>query len=206
MAAQKALSCVYRTGQRFGAGHLANILMGKPTEQVLRWKHDRIKTFGVGDDLDHNTWRSVFRQLLSSGLLAVDMEKIAGFRLTRDSWVVLKGQQDVFFRKDVADLHRKTVRQTKRALPPVLEDATSQQLFEDLRKLRLEIARLLEVPPYVVFHDRTLIEMAAVKPQNIDGFLQITGVGESKAERYGEVFLACIRGDDVDPSQYFKTG
>jgi ATP-dependent DNA helicase RecQ len=205
VAAQKALSCVYRTGQRFGAGHLANVLMGKPTEQVLRWKHDRIKTYGVGSDLDHNTWRSVFRQLLSSGLLAVDMEKIAGFRLTPDSWAVLKGQQEVFFREDTVDSRQKAISgPKKRAQTAVLEDDADQQLFENLRKLRRGIARRLEVPPFVIFHDKTLIEMAAVKPQTVDGLLQITGVGETKAGRYGDLFLACIRGEAVDVGNHFE--
>lgn len=197
VAAQKALSSVYRTGQRFGAGHLADVLMGKETPQVQRWNHDCIKTYGVGRELDKNTWMSVFRQLLSAGLLSVDMGRIAGLRLTDESWKVLKGQQNVFFRKDSIYSKVKSTRQPSKTDKNVFEDEGSRRLFEKLRKLRLDIARKLEVPPYVVFHDSSLKEMALIKPATTDNFLQITGVGASKAKRYGEVFLDCIRGDDT---------
>jgi ATP-dependent DNA helicase RecQ len=202
VAAQKALSCVYRTGQRFGAGHLANVLMGRQTDQVDRWHHDRIKTFGVGKELDKNTWMSVFRQLLSAGFLSVDMGQIAGLLLTDESWAVLKGQQTVFLRKDsvYSKKRRNKVSSSSRTDTPVFEDEDSRQLFERLRELRLDIARQLAVPPYVVFHDKSLKEMASVKPATVDDFLQITGVGASKAERYSEAFLACIRGEAVDLS------
>jgi len=202
VAAQKALSCVYRTGQRFGAAHLANVLMGKQTRQVQRWHHDRIKTFGVGKELDKNSWMSVFRQLLSAGLLSVDLGQIAGVRLCEDSWPVLKGQRNVFFRKDLAYSKTQIDKQPLRATDLALENEESRQLFETLRKLRLDIARQLEVPPYVIFHDKSLKEMAFLKPATKQDFLKITGVGTSKAQRYSEVFLDCIRGEKIDLSQY----
>jgi len=198
VAAQKALSSVFRTGQRFGAGHLADVLMGKQTPQVQSWNHDRIKTYGVGKELDKNTWMSVFRQLLSAGLLSVDMGRIAGLRLTDESWKVLKGQQNVFFRKDSIYSKMKSARQPSKPDKNVFEDEGSRRLFEKLRKLRLDIARKLEVPPYVVFHDRSLKEMALIKPATADDFLRITGVGASKAKRYSEAFLACIQGEKID--------
>ncbi len=203
IAAQKALSCVYRTGQRFGAGHLTNVLMGKQTPQVERWHHEGIKTFGVGDELDKNTWMSVFRQLLSTGLLSVDLGQIAGLRLTDSSWAVLKGDERVLLRKDLAYSKAKAApRATAKATLDRLEREEDQQLFEVLRKLRLDIAKELGVPPYVIFHDRSLVEMAAARPANGGEFLQITGVGASKAQRYSEVFLDCIQGKDIDLSHY----
>ncbi len=205
VAAQKALSCVYRTGQRFGAGHLANVLMGKESQQVQRWKHDRIKTFGVGKELDKNSWMSVFRQLLSAGLLSVDLGQIAGIRLTENSWPVLKGQRNVFFRKDSVYSKTRTAKKPSKATERFFENEESQQLFETLRKLRLDISRQLEVPPYIIFPDKSLKEMAAVKPETVDDFLQITGVGASKAQRYSAVFLDCIRGEKIDLSRYIET-
>jgi ATP-dependent DNA helicase RecQ len=205
VAAQKALSCVYRTGQRFGAGHLANVLMGKESQQVQRWKHDRIKTFGVGKELDKNSWMSVFRQLLSAGLLSVDLGQIAGIRLTDNSWPVLKGQRNVFFRKDSVYSKTRTAKKPSKATERFFENEESQQLFETLRKLRLDISRQLEVPPYIIFPDKSLKEMAAVKPETVDDFLQITGVGASKSQRYSAVFLDCIRGEKIDLSRYIET-
>ena len=193
VVAQKALSCVYRTGQRFGAAHLTDILVGNCTDRVQRFKHDRIKTFGVGDDLPPAEWRSVFRQLLAGGFLTVDMEKISGFRLTEKSGPVLKGLQPVKFRKD--PLPVKIKKPVKPPSKKVLEfeNEGDGQLFEKLRRLRLEIARRLELPPFVVFHDKTLKEMAIIKPTTPAAMLQVTGVGEQKLERYGDRFLDAIR-------------
>jgi len=202
VAAQKALSCVYRTGQRFGAGYLANVLTGNETQQVQRWRHGRLKTFGVGKELSKDSWMSVFRQLLSTGLLSVDLGQIAGLRLTAESWPVLRGEREVRFRRDLAVSKTKQIKSTRREGDGLVEDGQDQQLFEALRKLRLDIARQSGVPPYVVFHDRSLREMALYRPDTMDGFLDIAGVGESKAQRYGEVFLDCIRGEEIDLSRY----
>jgi len=193
VAAQKALSCVYRTGQRFGAAHLTDVLIGNRTERVGQLRHDRLKTFGVGEDLSQGEWRSVFRQLLANGFLTVDMGKISGFRLTEKSWAVLKGTQQVQLRKDPHPVKLK--RSVKRSSRTILEfeNDGEKQLFEKLRFLRLEIARQLEVPPYVVFHDKTLREMAILKPQSRTAMLRITGIGEQKLERYGDRFLDAIK-------------
>ncbi len=193
VAAQKALSCVYRTGQRFGAAHLTDILVGNGSPNVRRHGHDRIKTFGAGQDLPPGEWRSVFRQLAASGLLTVNMAEISGFRLTEKSWPVLKGAQPVRFRKDAQPLK---VAKTARAVSsPVADigDEGSQSLFEGLRRLRLDIAQRLGIPPYVVFHDKTLKEMAVVKPSTPAELLGITGVGERKLELYGDLFLRAIQ-------------
>ncbi|MBW2201618.1 MAG: DNA helicase RecQ [Deltaproteobacteria bacterium] len=193
VAAQKALSCVYRTGQRFGAAHLTDVLAGNRTERVQQLRHDQLKTFGVGDGLSRIEWLSVFRQLLAGGFLTVDMGKISGFRLTEKSWPVLKGMQQVQLRKDPHPFKLK--RSVKPSSRKVLEfeDEGETQLFEKLRLLRLEIARQLALPPYVVFHDKTLKEMAILKPQNRTAMLQVTGIGEQKLERYGDRFLDVIK-------------
>jgi len=193
VAAQKALSCVYRTGQRFGAAHLTDVLIGNQTERVQQLRHDRLKTFGVGDDLSQTEWRSVFRQLLAGGFLTVDMGKISGFRLTEKSWPVLKGTQRVQLRKDPHPIKLK--RSVKPSSRTVLEfeNEVERELFEKLRLLRLEIARQFELPPYVVFHDKTLKEMAILKPQSRTAMLQVTGIGEKKLERFGDRFFEVIK-------------
>ena len=193
IAAQKALSCVYRTGQRFGAAHLTDVLMGNRTERVHQLKHDRLKTFGVGDDLSQTEWRSVFRQLLAGGFLTVDMGKISGFRLTEKSWPVLKGTQGVELRKDPHPIESKRSVRLSFSKALGLENEGERQLFEKLRLLRLEIARKLGLPPYVVFHDKTLKEMAILKPKSRTAMLQVTGIGEVKLERYGHRFLDAIK-------------
>ncbi|MCU0563202.1 MAG: DNA helicase RecQ [Desulfobacterales bacterium] len=195
VAAQKALSCVYRTGQRFGAAHLTDILVGNASPSVLRHGHDRIKTFGVGRDLSAVEWRSVFRQLAASGLLTVNLAEISGFRLTDKSWPVLKGVQAVQLRKDEPPQKGPKPRPAGKtaALPDEAVDEGSRRLFERLRQLRLEISKELGVPPYVVFHDRTLKEMAVRRPSNRSELLGVTGVGERKAEQYGERFLDAIQ-------------
>jgi len=206
VAAQKALSCVYRTGQRFGARHLVNVLLGKETPQVRRWSHERIKTFGVGKDLDDDTWMSVFRQLVSAGMLSVAVEDYGRLYLNADSWPVLKGRREVFFRKDLIFGKREKTRPAgvggRTGGGRDLVDEESRAMFERLRQLRLEIARALKVPPFVIFHDKTLKEMAAGKPTTPEAFRRITGVGSAKAARYSEVFLDCIRGRKIDLSEY----
>ena len=193
IAAQKALSCVYRTGQRFGAAHLTDVLVGNRTERVQRLKHDRLKTFGIGDDLSRAEWRAVFRQLLAGGFLTVDLGEISGFRLTEKSGPVLKGLQQVRLRKDPRP------NKTKRSIKPPprkaieFEDEGEHHLFEKLRLLRLEIAGQLKLPPYVVFHDKTLREMAILKPTTRVEMLRVTGVGEQKLQKFGDRFLDAIK-------------
>ncbi len=192
VAAQKALSCVYRTGQRFGAVHLTDILVGAPSKRVLNLRHDHLKTFGVGQELSKTEWYSVFRQLLAGGLLSVNMTAISGFRLTPRSWPVLKGEHPVQLRKDPRPTKKPKAVKRTRATVIDLQDARDQQRFENLRALRRELAQDLGLPPYVIFHDKTLKEMAVKQPINREQFLQINGVGETKAEKYGERFLAVL--------------
>jgi len=195
VAAQKALSCVYRTGQRFGAAHLTDILVGNPTERILRLRHDKLKTFGAGKELSPKEWRSVYRQLLAAGMLSVNIGKISGYRLTEKSWSVLRSEREVRFRKDPRLIKdKKATKTSPRHKPDFLND-DARQLFEKLRRLRLDLSKKLGVPPYVIFHDKTLTEMAALKPNSRGEFLQINGVGEQKAEKFADVFLNAINED-----------
>ena len=188
-AAQKALSCVYRTGQCFGARYLTDVLRGTATERIARFGHDRIKTFGVGADLADGTWRSVFRQLLAGGYLSVDVSQRAGFRLTDKSWDILTGDTTIRFRKDMTPARGTGKEKTPRR---AVDDSASA-LFDELRRVRREIAQERGVPAYVIFHDKTLLDMAFRCPRTVEELLTIAGVGESKARRFGERFLAVIR-------------
>jgi ATP-dependent DNA helicase RecQ len=192
VAAQKALSCVYRTGQRFGAAHLTDILVGNSNERILRLRHDRLKTFGAGKELSPKEWRSVYRQLLAAGMLSVNIGKISGYGLTEKSWSVLKSEREVRFRKDPQLIRDKKATKTSTKQMPDFLSNDARQLFEKLRRLRLDLSKKLGVPPYVIFHDKTLTEMAALKPSSRGEFLQINGVGEQKAEKFGDVFLNAI--------------
>jgi ATP-dependent DNA helicase RecQ len=192
VAAQKALSCVYRTGQRFGAAHLTDVLIGNPNPRISSLRHDRIKTFGAGNELSKQEWRSVFRQLLAAGMLSVNLGTISGYRLTQKSWPVLRGERTVRFRKDPRPARKEKIKKApaKQTAAPLSD--SERPLFERLRRLRLDISKELGVPPFVVFHDKTLMQMAAQQPKNREEFLQISGVGEQKARQFGEAFLKAI--------------
>jgi ATP-dependent DNA helicase RecQ len=191
-AAQMALSCVYRTGQRFGAAHLTDVLIGNKTDRVERLRHDKIKTFGVGRDLSPSEWRSVFRQLMAGGLLSVNLARISGFRLTRKSWPVLRGERQVRFRKDPQP--STAIARFQKAPRTESTDWRPEEylLWEKLRELRREIADRHGIPAFVVFHDKTLREMVALKPTTKEELLLVSGVGETKAARYGQPFLQAI--------------
>ena len=195
IAAQKALSAVYRTGQRFGASHVIDVLLGKATEKVQRFGHDRTSTFGVGSEHDAAEWRSILRQLIAADLLRVDVTGYGGLELTASSRPVLKGERSVRLRKDPKPDRRSSSGRKSRAtvgenaLP---ESPEEQALFERLRTLRLETARDQGVPPYVIFHDSTLLAMAREQPATLEEFADLPGVGAVKLERYGRPFLEAI--------------
>ncbi len=189
-AAQKALSCVYRTDQRFGVNYLTDVLMGKSNERMGRFGHDTISTFGIGADLDQRQWRSVFRQLVARGLLGVDMEGPGGLHLTPSSRGILRGETMLLLRKDVAPEKPKRVK-AERAQPLTSDDDAA--LWEALRAHRLELAKIQGVPPYVIFHDSTLLEMTRTVPTSLEALAAINGVGQVKLERYGESFLDLLR-------------
>ena len=192
-AAQKALSCVYRTGQRFGAVYVIDVLRGSEAERIRRFGHHRLSTYGIGREIGAYEWRSVFRQLVARGLLKVDMEGYGTLSLTEASQPVLRGEVEVHMRRDL--LPRAAPKPRKRSAPRPAGDPSkwSDALWEALRLRRTELAREQGVPPYIVFPDSSLREMVEQRPSTLEAFARITGVGETKLERYGEAFIAVIR-------------
>ena len=185
-AAQKALSCVYRTGQRFGAGHVIDVLRGQSRDKVKQNRHDQLSTFGIGHEFSDNQWRSVFRQLAVRGFLKVDHSRYGALCLTSASRELLRGEINLMLREDPEKPKRKRERVSYTL---EIED---EGLMEDLKSLRKSIADEQEVPPYVVFHDATLLEMIEQRPTNSSELLNISGVGQSKLQRYGEAFLEVL--------------
>ncbi len=197
IAAQKLLSTVLRTGQRFGAGHLIDVLLGKDNERVRKFRHDGLSTFGIGTELDMHGWRSVIRQLLANGQLLPDPDGFGGLIVGPGAAAVLRGEKEVVLRVDERPRRPRAERVARGASahePCLRPDASPEEelQFQALRLLRTEIAREQGVPPYVVFHDKTLREMVARSPRTLDDLAQVQGVGEAKLERYGERFLAAL--------------
>jgi ATP-dependent DNA helicase RecQ len=186
-AARKAMSAIYRTGQRFGAGHVVDVVLGRATEKVSRFMHDRLPVFGVGKELDQRGWSSVIRQLVALGLVRVDHSSHGALVLDETARPVLRGERAIVMRRDRAAKAADTRRALANAL--VLPER-DQPVFDALKALRLKLAREQGVPPYVVFHDSTLRAMATERPANIGQLKALSGVGSAKADRYGAAFLA----------------
>ena len=187
-AARKLMSAVYRTGQRFGAAHVVDVLLGKDTDKVRQHGHDGLSVYGIGTELTGPAWRSVVRQLIVQGYLPADQRRYGALVLTGQSRSVLKGEVELRFREDrKLETDKKKRRDTGAALAPA-----DQRLFEALRQCRKEIADRLDLPPYVIFHDATLKQMAEYRPKTEADLLSINGVGEAKLERYGRAFLELI--------------
>ena len=192
-AARKALSCVYRTGQRFGAGYVVDVLRGSDGERIRRFGHHRLSTFGIGADIDATTWRSVFRQLVARGLVRVDVEGFGALKLTEASRSVLRGACEVRLRRDAPAPRQRRRESPAQAVRTAL-GPEHQALFEALRAHRRELAREQGVPPYVIFHDVTLEAMAEQQPRTLEAFAALPGVGEKKLERYATTFIEVIDG------------
>lgn len=190
--AQMALSCVYRTGQRFGVGHLIDVLIGKVTAQVERFNHDKVSTFGIGKTLNQNQWSGVYRQLIAAGLLEADMAAYGGLKLTEAARPVLKGEQEVWLRRDAEPEKRMSKAERSARAKEAFEGANDDPLWQALKAKRLELAREQGVPPYVIFHDSTLLEIHNRKPQTLDDMGQISGIGQAKLQKYGDAFLQVI--------------
>ncbi|MEL6868331.1 MAG: DNA helicase RecQ [Pseudomonadota bacterium] len=188
-AAQKLLSAVYRCEQRFGAAHIVDVLLGKITDKVRQHGHDRLSVFGIGQDLPATTWRSVVRQLIVAGHLHSDAERYGALVLTSTSRGVLRGETPLRFREDPKGPLASAKRSVQRE--PIAE--ADEPLWEALRACRQTLATAHDVPPYVIFHDKTLHEMLVQRPQNDAQMLAISGVGQTKLERYGEAFLTILR-------------
>ncbi|HKE46832.1 MAG TPA: DNA helicase RecQ [Rhodanobacteraceae bacterium] len=195
VVAQKALSCVYRTGQRYGVGHLTAVLRGEDDDRVRSLRHDAQSTFGIGADLDKQQWRGVFRQLVAAGLLATDDEGYGTLRLTSASRDVLRGATPVYLRREADRSQRRAARRKTRGdrAAASLDIAPHEApLWDALRDLRGRLAREQGVPAYVIFHDATLLAMLRERPRTLDAMAAISGVGERKLARYGEAFLAAL--------------
>jgi len=195
LAAQKALSCIHRTQQRYGVGYLIDVLRGKATERIVKSAHDKLSTFGIGTDIDEQQWHSVFRQLVARGLVAVDFDHFGALRLTEACRPVLRGEQLLMLRKDLQPAKVKGSKKAGREF--VKTDDTL--LWNALRAKRKMIADAQDVPPYVIFHDATLMAMLEAKPRNHKEMGLLSGVGERKLELYADDFLAVI-GEFVDIS------
>ncbi|MFZ2448749.1 MAG: DNA helicase RecQ [Syntrophobacteraceae bacterium] len=196
VAAQKFLSCVKRTGERFGAVHIIDVLRGSKSAKVFKFGHERLSTHGIGAEYTARQWRQLARQFLHQGLTAASGET-GGLSLTSKAWEVFRGREAVFARLDVSPEPER--------LPDELPDETSDgpvesaelqydsELFDLLRGKRRELASAAGVPPYVIFSDRTLAEMAAYYPQTLDRMRDISGVGAAKLEKYGDIFCAAVK-------------
>ena len=188
--AQKALSCAYRTGQRFGAGHLIDILRGQRTERVTRLRHDELTTFNLGADLSDKQWRAVFRQLIALDFLEADAEAYGGLRLTGSARGVLTGGVTVSMREEAERPRKKARKQTPAGGGP--HATVSGPLLDALRQWRYGMAREHGVPAYVIFHDSTLEAVAALRPRSLDDLGGVFGIGAKKLERYGEALLTIV--------------
>lgn len=189
--ARMALSCVYRCGQRFGASHLIDVLRGERTDRILQLGHDTVSTFAIGRDIDSNTWRSIFRQLVSHGYL--ETETHGGLRLSESSRALLKGEQSLQLRREQARVRRqRRAAMSNPNSPDAWMSADARLLFDALRALRTELARDQSVPPYVIFHDKTLREIATSRPESLSALGSIEGIGPRKLAEYGNQVLDVI--------------
>lgn len=189
-AAQKALSCVYRTGQRFGVNYLIDVLLGAETDKIFQNNHQHVSTYGIGRELEPNAWRSVFRQLVARGYLSVDHSTYGGLHLSAKARPLLKGEEQIMLRVDVKESAVKSARKSKTA--HVLAPA-DQDLWEALRQCRKRLAEENNVPPYVIFQDVALLDMVQQRPTTARQLLAVNGVGQSKLEKYGSEFMEIIR-------------
>ncbi len=197
LAAQQALSCVYRTGQRFGVNYLIDVLRGKLTPRIAQTGHDKVSTWGLGKELDANQWRSVYRQLMARGLLSVDLDGYGSLRLTAKSRPVLQGKESISFRRELAK-ERASVKPDRKGRQQFNQDAAARDLWNALRSKRKQLAEEQGVPAYVIFHDATLMEMVERHPRNLNELGNISGVGASKLEKYGADFLTVLNNKRPD--------
>jgi ATP-dependent DNA helicase RecQ len=195
IAAQKAISCSYRTGERFGVGYLVDVLLGEADERMRSFGHDKISTFGIGRELGRSEWQGIFRQLVALDLLTAEGSEYGGLRITPRGLAFLKSKEELQLRRQAprkkSSGSRKARTDTRvEMLGP--DGGPDHGLFAAMKAKRLELAREQNVPPYVIFHDRVLLELAARQPGTLAAMSQITGIGQSKLERYGKIFLGVI--------------
>jgi ATP-dependent DNA helicase RecQ len=193
IAAQKALSAIVRTGERFGTEHLANVLLGENSDAVVKFGHDRLPTFGVGKEYDKKQWRSIFRQLHGAGVITLDITGYGTWKVTEAGRRVLKGAEKITLRTDTLKTGRKAARAAAKAAALADGSPGDTELFEALRRRRSELAKAQRVAAYVVFADKTLIDMTRRKPKTVLEMADVHGVGEAKLAQYGQDFLDVIR-------------
>ena len=189
-AARKALSCVYRTDQRFGVGHLINVLRGKTSDKITQFNHHKVSTFGIGQDLSDGQWRSVFRQLVARGYLNVNFDYGQLF-LSETSRAILRGEESLMLRVDTMQTKSSMGGGSKKSKSVDINDE-DLELWEALRACRKGLASEQGIPPFMIFHDATLKEMLDNKPSSLDSFSNISGVGQKKLDKYGAEFLAVL--------------
>ncbi|OYV34608.1 MAG: ATP-dependent DNA helicase RecQ [Acidocella sp. 20-61-6] len=190
-AARKALSAILRTGQSFGTGHLVDLLLGSKTEKILRFSHDKLPTFGVGTELDRKGWGSLFRQLIVRGMIEVDHDSYGALRMSATAEPVLRGLEPVRLRREQSASAAASV--MKKRNERVVVEGEDAALYEALRAERTRLAREQAVPAYVIFHDATLVAIAASRPESLQALGEIPGMGRTKVERYGAVVLAVVQ-------------
>jgi ATP-dependent DNA helicase RecQ len=192
VAIQKALSCVYKTGERFGASYVIDVLMGSNAGRISQFGHNKISTFGIGKEYSKNQWRSIFRQLVAKNLLVVDMEGHGGYRLAENSRGVLRGEEKVQLREEEFKKSVGRSREKSTKVKVSLDNEEDEVLFQGLRTYRREVASEQKVPPFIIFHDTVLLEMAQKRPASVVEFERLSGVGKTKLKRYAAGFLKVI--------------
>lgn len=199
VAVQKALSCVYRTGQRFGVNYIIDVLRGSENERVIQSGHNQLSTYGIGTELSANAWKSVFRQLVAKGYLRADPEGYGSLQLTEHCRPLLKGEKMIELRRDPVPPKSPGAKgSARRSGQSIRDQITDQAGWEALRACRKELADKQGVPPYVIFHDTTLFDMLEKKPRTLEELGEVSGVGAAKLEKYGEFFLQTI--NELDSS------
>ncbi|MDP2071766.1 DNA helicase RecQ [Methylotenera sp.] len=193
-AVQMALSCVYRTGQRFGVVHLIDVLLGKNTPKIQQFNHQTLSTFGIGKGLTQQQWSSVYRQLVAGGYLESDIEAYGGLKLAESAKPVLKGEAEVWLRQDIELAATRKVSKAERGsrAKEGYKEVADDPIWHALKAKRMELAKEQGVPPYVIFHDSTLLEILNQKPASLTEMSHIAGVGQAKLIRYGDEFLQVL--------------
>jgi ATP-dependent DNA helicase RecQ len=193
--AQQAISCVYRTGQMFGIGYLIDVLVGADNERIKNFNHNSLKVFAIGKEISKQEWQNIFRQLIAKSLLKVDIDGHGGAKITEEGMSFLKEKQKIYLRKYQKTTKEKAAKKTtKTNISLELENTDEKAIFAKLKEARLEMSKKQNVPPYIIFHDKTLLEMIKQKPKSLSDMLNINGVGQAKIDKYGEVFLRILQG------------
>ena len=197
VAAQKAISCAFRTEQRFGVGYLIDVLLGNSDDRMKNFGHDQVSTFGIGKEFSKVEWQGIFRQLIAMNMLKVDIEGYGGIKITDVGRKFLQGKEKILMRKMAPKVKGKKAEvgnsKSKTKVIFAFKGDFEVELFDKLKAKRLEIAKAQNLPPYIVFHDKTLIEMVKTMPKSLNEMTKISGVGEAKVKKYGDEFLQIIR-------------